>query len=106
MTELLTSMVQDRKQRSVGVKIEGKVQGVCYRAWTAETAAKLGLDGTVRNCPDGSVEAVFSGPSGEVEKMLLLCLKGPPAARVRSVSIVSQGMSVEPGFRVLGSDWR
>jgi hypothetical protein len=49
---------------------------------------------------------VFSGPSGEVEKMLLLCLKGPPAARVRSVSIVSQGMSVEPGFRVLGSDWR
>ena len=99
-------MSQGTGQRSVGVKIEGKVQGVCYRAWTAEMAGKLGLDGTVRNCADGSVEAVFSGPSGEVKKMLLLCLKGPPAARVRSVSIISQGMSVEPGFRVLGGDWR
>ena len=48
--------------KTVTVKIEGRVQGVYYRAWTEQTARALGLDGSVRNASDGSVEAVFSGP--------------------------------------------
>ena len=48
--------------KTVTVKIEGRVQGVYFRAWTYETAQSLGLDGTVRNMTDGSVEAVFAGP--------------------------------------------
>ena len=51
--------------RTVSVKIEGRVQGVYYRAWTKQTARSLGLDGWVLNAPDGSVEAVFSGPDGQ-----------------------------------------
>jgi acylphosphatase len=92
--------------RTVSVKIEGRVQGVYYRAWTDETARRLGLSGTVRNASDGSVEAVFSGPAAKVGAMLKRCADGPPDARVSKITIVKEGGSVAPGFRVIGTNWR
>jgi acylphosphatase len=97
----------DDKTRTVTVKIEGRVQGVYYRAWTDETARSLNLDGTVRNMSDGSVEAVFSGPPDVVAKMIKLCERGPDAARVTRVTIVHEGGSIAPGFKVIATDrWR
>ena len=40
---------------SVRVTIRGRVQGVGYRAWAADTATELGLTGWVRNRSDGAV---------------------------------------------------
>jgi acylphosphatase len=88
--------------RTVTVRIEGRVQGVFYRAWTAQTARALGLDGTVRNMDDGSVEAIFSGPSKVVAEMLRRCADGPKNARVSNVTVTQDGGSVTPGFRVIG----
>lgn len=68
------------------VRIEGRVQGVWYRAWTAEQAAALALRGWVRNRIDGSVEAVFAGPPDNVRKMIDACRRGPPHAIVERVS--------------------
>lgn len=97
----------DKSRRTVTVRIEGRVQGVYYRAWTYETAQSLGLDGTVRNTSDGAVEAVFSGPAETVAKMLKLCEDGPEAARVTKVTVVHEGGSVAPGFKVIATDrWR
>src|SRR5262245_47640294 len=93
-------------RRTVSVKIEGLVQGVYYRAWTEQTARALGLDGTVRNASDGSVEAVFSGAPDKVAEMLRRCAKGPPDARVTKVTVTKEGGSVGPGFKVLGTHWR
>jgi acylphosphatase len=93
-------------KRTVSVKIEGRVQGVYFRAWTDATARGFGLSGTVRNANDGSVEAVFSGPAEKVEEMLKLCTKGPPDARVSKVTVIKEGGSVGPGFRVIGTNWR
>ena len=94
-------------RRTVTVKIEGRVQGVYYRAWTYETAQQLGLDGTVRNMSDGSVEAVFSGPPDIVADMLKRCEKGPADAGVTKVTITKEGGSVPPGFNVRATDrWR
>lgn len=98
---------ETKDRRTVTVRIEGRVQGVYYRAWTYETAQSLGLDGSVRNTDDGAVEAVFSGPADAVAKMLKLCERGPEAARVTNVTVVHEGGSVAPGFRVIASDrWR
>ena len=94
-------------RRTVTVKIEGRVQGVYFRAWTYETAQSLGLDGTVQNTSDGAVEAVFSGPAETVAKMLKLCERGPEAARVTKVTVVHEGGTVSPGFKVIATDrWR
>ncbi len=100
----MTEKADDR--RTVTVKIEGRVQGVFYRAWTDQTARSLGLDGTVRNMDDGSVEATFSGPAEVVADMLRRCANGPKNARVEKVTIVQEGGSVPPGFKVIGTNWR
>jgi acylphosphatase len=70
---------------TVSVRIRGRVQGVWYRGWTEEQAALRGLRGWVRNRRDGSVEALFCGPSGVVKDMIDACWKGPSAARVEAV---------------------
>jgi acylphosphatase len=64
------------------VVVRGRVQGVGYRAWTEYAARKRGLAGWVRNRPDGSVEAVFSGPAHAVGGMVEACRSGPPGAWV------------------------
>lgn len=67
------------------VRITGRVQGVCYRAWTCDEALARGLAGWVRNRRDGSVEALFAGPEHPVQDMIKACEAGPPAARVAAV---------------------
>ena len=69
------------------LKILGRVQGVFYRQSTKETAVRLGLTGWVRNCPGGSVEAVFEGEKSTVEQAIEWCRQGPPAARVTDVVV-------------------
>jgi acylphosphatase len=86
------------QSRCVRVAVTGRVQGVWYRAWTREEARDLGLDGWVRNRPDGSVEAVLSGRNGDIEAMLQLLWSGPPLARVDSVVVEEWSESVAPGF--------
>ncbi|MEL6265360.1 MAG: acylphosphatase [Pseudomonadota bacterium] len=72
---------------SLRVSITGRVQGVGYRDWTRDHAHGLGLHGWVRNEPDGSVSAVFSGPTAAVDRMIEACRTGPPAARVDDIAI-------------------
>lgn len=67
--------------------IEGRVQGVGYRAAFADKAIALGLSGWVRNLRDGSVEACVHGEAAAVEAIILWARQGPPAARVGNVTI-------------------
>lgn len=67
------------------VVIRGRVQGVGYRAFVEDEAARRGLSGWVRNRRDGSVEAVFSGPAAAVDGMIDACRKGPAGARVDAI---------------------
>jgi acylphosphatase len=64
------------------VMIQGRVQGVGYRAWVEYRAGRAGLEGWVRNRADGSVEALFAGSPHMVAEMVALCRRGPPSARV------------------------
>ena len=79
-------MTEKQKAR-VHVLIEGRVQGVFFRASTRDEAQARGLAGWVRNRADGRVEAVFEGDRRLVENMLAWCRQGPPYAHVDQVKI-------------------
>ena len=65
--------------------IAGKVQGVFYRASTYEQATKLGLNGWVRNLPDGRVESLVQGEAQVVEQMIDWFWQGSTFSQVISV---------------------
>ena len=73
--------------KAVGVRVEGRVQGVNFRAWTQVEAQGRGLAGWVRNEADGSVRAHLEGDAAAVDEMLAALHKGPPAAVVREVMV-------------------
>jgi acylphosphatase len=85
------------------IRARGRVQGVYYRARTAEQAEALGVGGTVRNRDDGSVEVVAVGEREALERLVEWCRRGPPAARVESVEAEwGAGGAAMRGFRVTG----
>lgn len=70
------------------VFIEGRVQGVFYRAWARDSAIDFGLTGWVRNLEDGRVELVAEGEKGQLKKLIELIKKGPPLAKVEHLDVV------------------
>ena len=75
------------------VVIEGKVQGVFFRANMQRVARSLDLAGWVRNMPDGRVEAVLEGAENNMAAMLDWCRQGPPYAVVRQVEVTEEPYS-------------
>jgi acylphosphatase len=91
-------MAGDRIRRRVVV--HGRVQGVFFRGSTQDEARRAGIDGWVRNLPDGAVEAVFEGEAGGVEQLVGYCRRGPSWAQVTRVDVIEEAPEGERGFRV------
>jgi acylphosphatase len=87
--------------RTVRVRISGRVQEVFFRASCADLARDLGLDGWVRNRPDGDLEAVFRGSDEAVDRIVAWCRTGPPSARVDTVEVTDESGFEGDGFRVV-----
>ena len=66
---------------------EGRVQGVFYRASTEEKGRELGLTGTVKNLPSGSVEIYATGSNDVLNELIEWCGEGPPHAQVTNVQV-------------------
>jgi len=67
--------------------IQGRVQGVYYRHSMRQRARELGVKGWVRNCSDGSVEAIVYGTPDAVAAIIEWAKQGPTAAKVSDVNI-------------------
>ena len=87
-------------RQAVRCVVTGRVQGVYYRAATAEEAARLMLDGWVKNLADGRVEVVAAGEPDAIAALARWLWEGPPAARVAAVHIEEWTSSVPGGFAV------
>ena len=84
--------------------VQGRVQGVGYRAFVSREAERHCLQGWVRNCRDGSVEALFKGEAEPIEDIIVACRRGPPGARVDAVHR-RDGTEAEMRARVAGEDF-
>ncbi len=81
--------------------ISGKVQGVWFRESTRREAARLGLNGSASNLPDGRVEVVAAGSGEKIDQRSAWLRHGPAMARVNEVveeTIDGPGLS---GFTIL-----
>ncbi|HET7364216.1 MAG TPA: acylphosphatase [Burkholderiales bacterium] len=67
------------------IRVQGRVQGVGFRYALRDEAQRLGLSGWVRNCTDGSVEALLQGEARAVEALVHWARRGPRAARVETL---------------------
>ncbi len=82
------------------LSIHGRVQGVFFRDSMRREAQKLGVTGWVRNCADGSVEAVVQGTPPAVEGIVRWAQHGPDRARVERVDTQAADGSYS-GFDIL-----
>ena len=78
--------------------ITGRVQGVGFRWFAHDAAVREGVDGWVRNLPDGSVEAEIEGDVEAVVRVEAALRRGPSASRVDSVDVDDRA----PGGRRTG----
>ncbi|MBF0456436.1 MAG: acylphosphatase [Nitrospirae bacterium] len=67
--------------------IEGRVHGVCFRAFVRDIARRSDVRGWVKNLSNGDVEAVLEGDRKEVGIVVANCYKGPPGSLVTNISI-------------------
>ncbi|MCX7760117.1 MAG: acylphosphatase [Hydrogenothermaceae bacterium] len=65
--------------------VYGVVQGVGFRKFVKAKAEELGLNGFVRNMPDGTVEVEAEGDKEVLEQLLKYIHQGPPRATVERV---------------------
>jgi len=73
--------------------IEGKVQGVWFRASTQREAQRLGLTGFARNLADGRVEVLAIGTAGAMEQLDQWLQHGPELARVDRIDRIDESGS-------------
>lgn len=84
---------------SLRLVIHGRVQGVGFRYWMTREAEKRRLDGWVRNLPNGSVEALVSGPGAAVQDIIEACRRGPRLSHVASIEQFSAEAPAQSGFQ-------
>jgi len=67
--------------------VDGRVQGVFYRATAATRARELAITGYARNLPDGRVEVLACGDEMAVQTFVKWLWVGSSASKVTSVEV-------------------
>lgn len=83
------------------IRVDGYVQGVGFRWWTADLARELQLAGYAQNLPDGQVEVNAQG-STEALGVLIRALIEQPTRRGRPGRVTDHTIdwvTPDPGLR-------
>jgi acylphosphatase len=67
--------------------IAGRVQGVGFRWFAHDAAAREGVHGWVRNLADGRVEVIAEGDGESIDRLEAAMRRGPSSARVERVDV-------------------
>jgi acylphosphatase len=82
------------------VVVHGSVQGVFFRDSTRRRAESRGVTGWVRNCSDGTVEALFEGDAEAVDALVRFAGEGPRGAQVERVEVSDAQPEGRGGFEI------
>jgi acylphosphatase len=75
-------MTEQTEVLRVHVWVQGRVQGVGFRAYVLQNALPIGVTGWVRNVGYDTVEAVAEGSKEQIEEFLHMVKHGPIGSRV------------------------
>jgi len=75
-------MTEQAEILRVHIWVQGRVQGVSFRAFVQQNALSIGVTGWVRNVGYDTVEAVAEGSKGQIEEFLRMVKRGPIGSRV------------------------
>jgi acylphosphatase len=67
--------------------VSGRVQGVGYRFFARDAAAREGIRGWVRNLPEGGVEVQAEGDAEAMLRFEMALRRGPRGSRVDDVVV-------------------
>ncbi len=87
-------------EKSLQIKISGRVQGVSFRYCTQSKARELGIRGYVKNMPDGSVFIEATGKEDKMDQFVDFCCQGPSMARVDNLETENTDPAKEDNFVV------
>lgn len=87
-------------RRATEYLVSGRVQGVGFRAFVADAARAEGLDGWVKNLPDGRVQVQAEGDAEALSRFEWRLWQGPPMARVEDVVGQDAVPGASTGFRI------
>ena len=73
--------------KTAHIRVRGLVQGVGFRFFVRRLAHSIGINGWVRNCPDGSVEIMAEGEDGLVNDFIKAVRVGPSFGNVKEMSV-------------------
>ena len=77
--------MMENEQTRLHAIVEGRVQGVGFRAFVEQNAWQLGVTGWVRNRWDGTVEVTAESSRVALDQLLTSLRHGPSASRVTGV---------------------
>jgi acylphosphatase len=80
--------------------VSGRVQGVGFRYFARQSAARLGVAGFARNLADGSVEVIAEGEAPSLAAFEDALRQGPSFAEVRDLERVEIPARGDQGFYV------
>ena len=88
--------------KHLSINVTGKVQGVHFRASTKQKADELGLQGTVMNLPNGSVQIEVVGAETTIEQFIKWCHQGPEHADVEKLFVAEEEKKISfEGFQII-----
>ncbi|AGB41455.1 acylphosphatase [Halobacteroides halobius DSM 5150] len=73
--------------KAIKAVIEGRLQGVGYRASTQQQATKLNIKGYVRNSDGNEIEVIAQGEEENLEKFIQFLKEGTTRSEVEDVSV-------------------
>jgi len=87
--------------KTISITVDGIVQGVFYRQSTKAKAVELGVNGQVKNKPDGTVHIIATGTEDQLHRFTEWCNKGPEMAIVTQVKVEKIPLQTFKGFTIL-----